>query len=98
MDFISYYSELYPDKKQDLLKFRTHLSEVSGELSPLKAWQFQELSLQAAQRIMNGPSQDAIETFIHIAQNFPTQVITKQKHNKLKIYINIIIINFRLDH
>ncbi|XP_050434765.1 UDP-glucose:glycoprotein glucosyltransferase [Adelges cooleyi] len=65
--------ELYPDKKQDLLKFRTHLSEMSGELAPLKAWQFQELSLQAAQRIMSGPSQDAIQTFIHIAQNFPTQ-------------------------
>lgn len=47
---------------------------MSGELAPLKAWQFQELSLQAAQRIMSGPSQDAIQTFIHIAQNFPTQV------------------------
>ncbi|VVC24565.1 Nucleotide-diphospho-sugar transferases,Glycosyl transferase, family 8,UDP-glucose:Glycoprotein [Cinara cedri] len=65
--------ELYPDKKQDLIKFRAHLSEVSGELAPLKAWQFQELSLQAAQRIMSGPPQDAIQTFIHIAQNFPTQ-------------------------
>lgn len=60
---------------QDLLKFRTHLSESSGELAPLKAWQFQELSLQAAQRIMSSPPQDAIQTFIHIAQNFPTQVI-----------------------
>lgn len=57
------------------MKFRTHLSEVSGELAPLKAWQFQALSLQAAQRIMNGPPQDAIQTFIHISQNFPTQVI-----------------------
>jgi len=66
---------LYPDKKLDLLKFRTHLSEVSGELASLKAWQFQELSLQAAQRIMSGPPQDAIQTFIHIAQNFPTQVM-----------------------
>ncbi|XP_050548369.1 UDP-glucose:glycoprotein glucosyltransferase 1-like, partial [Daktulosphaira vitifoliae] len=65
--------ELYPDKKQELLKLRIHLSEVSGELAPLKAWQFQELSLQAAQRIMSGPPQDAIQTFIHIAQNFPTQ-------------------------
>ncbi|XP_001944699.1 UDP-glucose:glycoprotein glucosyltransferase [Acyrthosiphon pisum] len=65
--------ELYPDRKLDLLKFRTHLSEVSGELAPLKAWQFQELSLQAAQRIVSGPPQDAVQTFIHIAQNFPTQ-------------------------
>lgn len=74
--FLILFRELYPDKKQDLLKFRAHLSEVSGELAPLKAWQFQELSLQAAQRIMNGPTQDAIQTFIHIAQNFPTQVIS----------------------
>lgn len=71
---IFFVSELYPDQKQDILKFRTYLSETSGELAPLKAWQFQELSLQAAQRIMSGPPQDAIQTFIHIAQNFPTQV------------------------
>lgn len=70
------FSELYPDQKQELLKFRNHLSEASGELAPLKAWQFQELSQQAAQRIMSGPPQDAIQTFIHIAQNFPSQVIT----------------------
>lgn len=66
---------MYPEKRQDIIKFRTHLSEASGELAPLKAWQFQALSLQAAQRIMNGPPQDAIQTFIHISQNFPTQVI-----------------------
>lgn len=71
---------MYPDKKHDLLKFRTHLSEASGELAPLKAWQFQELSLQAAQRIMSVPPQDAIQTFIHIAQNFPTQVILNQNY------------------
>lgn len=69
------FSELYPEQKDKLLKLRTHLSETNGELAPLKAWQFQELSLQAAQRIMNGPPQDAIQTFIHISQNFPTQVI-----------------------
>lgn len=69
---------MYPDRKHELLKFRTYLSEASGELAPLKAWQFQELSLQAAQRIMNGSPQDAIQTFIHIAQNFPTQVIPNQ--------------------
>jgi len=75
---------LYPEKKLNILKFRTHLSEASGELAPLKAWQFQELSLQAAQRIMNGPSQDAIQTFIHISQNFPTQVILNQPFYKFK--------------
>lgn len=69
---------MYPDKKHELLKFRTYWSEASGELAPLKPWQFQELSFQAAQRIMNRPPQDAIQTFIHIAQNFPTQVIPNQ--------------------
>lgn len=94
------FSELYPEKKNDLLKLRSHLSETSGELAPLKAWQFQELSLQAAQRIMNGPPQDAIATFIHISQNFPTQVIwtSFSIQNIYSCYTCIHINMFRLDH
>jgi UDP-glucose:glycoprotein glucosyltransferase len=65
-------------------------------LAPLKAWQFQELSLQAAQRIMSGPPQDAIQTFIHIAQNFPTQVISNQKLNEYLVYYFLIFF-FRPD-
>lgn len=60
--------------KADLEKFRLHLIDTSSEMAPLKVWQFQELSLQAAERIMGSPKEEALKVFTHIAQNFPMQV------------------------
>lgn len=54
--------------------FKVHLEETSNELAPLKVWQFQELSLQAAERIMAAPKDEALKVLINIAQNFPMQV------------------------
>lgn len=65
---------LYPDKVKDLEQFRHHLESSSEELKPLKVWQFQELSLQAAEKIMSVPPVEALSALIHIAQNFPKQV------------------------
>ena len=45
-------------------------------MAPLKVWQVQELSLQAAQRIISAPKEEALKVFTHIAQNFPLQVIS----------------------
>lgn len=42
-------------------------------MAPLKVWQFQELSLQAAERIMASPKEEVLKVFTHIAQNFPMQ-------------------------
>lgn len=53
---------------------KVHLEESSNEMTPLKVWQFQELSLQAAERIMNAPRDEALKVFTNIAQNFPMQV------------------------
>ncbi|XP_067014377.2 UDP-glucose:glycoprotein glucosyltransferase isoform X2 [Anabrus simplex] len=64
---------LYPDKAEDLDKLRLHLLESSSELAPLKVWQVQELSLQAAQRIMSAPAEEALKMLTNIAQNFPLQ-------------------------
>lgn len=50
-------------------------------MAPLKVWQFQELSLQAAERIMNAPKEEALKVFINIAQNFPMQVSHLQNFN-----------------
>lgn len=44
------------------------------ELKPLKVWQFQELSLQATEKIMAEQNENALDMFINIAQNFPKQV------------------------
>ena len=65
---------MYPDKIEHLDKFRQALLESSNEMAPLKAWQFQELSLQAAERIMSSPKEEALHVLTHIAQNFPLQV------------------------
>lgn len=65
---------LYPDKKENLAKLRQHLLESSNEMAPLKVWQVQELSLQAAERIMSSPKEEALKVLTNIAQNFPLQV------------------------
>ncbi|XP_069668834.1 UDP-glucose:glycoprotein glucosyltransferase isoform X2 [Periplaneta americana] len=65
--------QLYPDKKGDLDKLRLHLLESSNEMAPLKVWQVQELSLQAAERIMSSPKEEALKVLTNIAQNFPLQ-------------------------
>lgn len=54
-------------------------------MAPLKVWQFQELSLQAAERIMAAPKDKALEVFTNIAQNFPMQV-RKYVNNALVQY------------
>ncbi|XP_065164353.1 UDP-glucose:glycoprotein glucosyltransferase isoform X2 [Atheta coriaria] len=64
---------IFPDHKQQLDKFKQHLEESSNEMAPLKVWQFQELSLQAAERIMNAPRDEALKVFTNLAQNFPMQ-------------------------
>lgn len=65
---------LYPDMKEKLDKLRLHLLESSNEMAPLKVWQVQELSLQAAERIMSSPKEEALKVLTNIAQNFPLQV------------------------
>ncbi|RZF36252.1 hypothetical protein LSTR_LSTR017344 [Laodelphax striatellus] len=68
---------MYPDKTDELDKLRQELLETSDELAPLKVWQFQELSLQAAQRIVSAPVEEAIKILTHISQNFPMQKALK---------------------
>lgn len=43
-------------------------------MAPLKVWQFQELSLQAAERIMNAPKEESLKVLTYVAQNFPMLV------------------------
>lgn len=65
---------MYPDKHVELEELQTHLLETSHEIGALKVWQFQELSHQAAERIMNSPTDEALNVLTDIAQNFPMQV------------------------
>jgi hypothetical protein len=48
-------------------------------MAPLKVWQLQDLSLQAAARIMNSPSENRLSVFADLAQNFPSYARTLSK-------------------
>ncbi|XP_075236839.1 UDP-glucose-glycoprotein glucosyltransferase isoform X2 [Lycorma delicatula] len=79
--------KLYPDKKESLDKLRQELLDTSSEMAPLKVWQFQELSLQAAQRIISAPEEEALSALTNIAQNFPMQarsLVRTVVNNELK--------------
>ncbi|XP_043850878.1 UDP-glucose:glycoprotein glucosyltransferase 2 [Dromiciops gliroides] len=63
--------EIHPDLRDNLKEFRKHLIESSKELVPLKVWELQDLSFQAASQIMSAPVYNAIKLMRDISQNFP---------------------------
>jgi hypothetical protein len=69
-----FFKELYPNKQTELNDFRTYLLDGSNPMTPLKAWQMQDLSLQCAYRatIENTP-EEAFNTLVELSQNFPSR-------------------------
>lgn len=65
--------ELHPEKIENLDQLRSHLLESSKEIPTLKVWELQELSLQAAQRILDTPIEECLRVMKDISQNFPIQ-------------------------
>uniref|UniRef100_A0A182RZF1 UDP-glucose:glycoprotein glucosyltransferase n=1 Tax=Anopheles funestus TaxID=62324 RepID=A0A182RZF1_ANOFN len=63
----------FPHLSHPLDRFRNALLEKHEEIAPLKAWEFQELGLQAAQRIAEMQGDEALQMLQFISQNFPTQ-------------------------
>ncbi|VDP15003.1 unnamed protein product [Onchocerca flexuosa] len=62
--------KLHGDLKDSIEQFRLHLLE-RDELTPLKVWQVQELSYQAAQTVVLAGTQKALNVLIDSSQNFP---------------------------
>ena len=48
-------------------------------MAPLKVWQLQDLSLQAAGKILSAPAEDQLKVFTDLAQNFPSQARSLSK-------------------
>ncbi|XP_052105584.1 UDP-glucose:glycoprotein glucosyltransferase 1-like [Mytilus californianus] len=71
--------DLYPEKQDDLKQFRKHLRESSTELTALKVWQLQDLSLQAAQTVLLSEGPEALKKLQDISQNFPSVARTLVK-------------------
>ncbi|KAL6086880.1 hypothetical protein STEG23_000546, partial [Scotinomys teguina] len=63
--------EIYSDLKDNLTVFQKYLIESSKEMMPLKVWELQDLSFQAASQIVSTPVYDAIKLMKDISQNFP---------------------------
>lgn len=74
---LCYLRNLFPALRTPLERFRRHMSESSEELAPLKVWQMQALSMQAAAAVVDAHDSggdEALKVLTSIAQNFPMQV------------------------
>jgi UDP-glucose:glycoprotein glucosyltransferase len=63
--------QLNPNLNTHLEDFKVHLQDSQLEMTPLKAWEMQDLSLQAAQQILEAEPSDALHVLEDLAQNFP---------------------------
>eukprot|EP00795_Rhopilema_esculentum_P016307 gene16307-7694_t len=61
----------HPEFVENLDNFRSYLKESTKELAPLKVWQLQDLSFQAAQRIMSSSPDQRLKVLRDISQNIP---------------------------
>lgn len=67
------FRDRHPSLVHSLDRFRNSLLEKTEEIAPLKAWEFQELGLQAAVRIASIQGEESLQILQLTAQNFPTQ-------------------------
>uniref|UniRef100_A0A286XKK9 UDP-glucose:glycoprotein glucosyltransferase 1 n=1 Tax=Cavia porcellus TaxID=10141 RepID=A0A286XKK9_CAVPO len=80
--------ELHSELRDNLTVFQKYLIESNKEMMPLKVWELQDLSFQAASQIMTTPVYDAIKLMKDISQNFPikarslTRVAVNQQMRK----------------
>uniref|UniRef100_A0A7N8X2Y1 UDP-glucose ceramide glucosyltransferase-like 1 n=1 Tax=Mastacembelus armatus TaxID=205130 RepID=A0A7N8X2Y1_9TELE len=78
----------HPELQEQLVELRKHLLESTNDMAPLKVWEMQDLSFQAAARIMSVPKFDALKLMRELSQNFPskarslTRVAVKQEMRK----------------
>ena len=83
--------ELHPDSHAELAELKEHLKESSHELAPMKVWQLQHLSMQAAVQILaqETPLQ-MLQHLEHISQNFPRLARSLVK-TKVCVYVVVIV-------
>ena len=72
-------SERHPGDKEKLAEFKKHLLDQQNDLPPMKVWQLQDLSLQAAAKVMESPKDAQLKTLNEIAQNFPSHAKSLSK-------------------
>ncbi|VDN02463.1 unnamed protein product [Thelazia callipaeda] len=85
-------SRLHGHLKGSLEQFRLHLLE-RDELAPLKVWQVQELSYQAAQRVIQAGPKKALDMLTDLSQNFPLAARSLSRQVVSKEFTSEIITN-----
>uniref|UniRef100_A0A3Q3XP66 UDP-glucose ceramide glucosyltransferase-like 1 n=1 Tax=Mola mola TaxID=94237 RepID=A0A3Q3XP66_MOLML len=63
----------HPEFQEQLAELRRHLLESTNDMVPLKVWEMQDLSFQAAARIMSVPKFDSLKLMRDLSQNFPSK-------------------------
>ncbi|XP_018026730.1 UDP-glucose:glycoprotein glucosyltransferase 1 isoform X2 [Hyalella azteca] len=62
----------YPELSSELSDFKKHLVSSSHDMAPMKVWQLQHLSMQAAQRVLSsGEPLEKLNALVNTAQDFP---------------------------
>lgn len=62
----------FPEDKEKLQEFKQFLLDENNPMAPLKVWQLQDLSLQAAVRVLNSPPAIQLKVLAELSQNFPS--------------------------
>ncbi|KAM7357519.1 UDP-glucose-glycoprotein glucosyltransferase [Cochliomyia hominivorax] len=83
--------ERFPTLSHSLDKLRQNLLQGNEEIAQLKAWEFQDLGLQAAQAIAEIDGEEALKILQFTAHNFPMQAkallshkVSEQLKNEVK--------------
>ncbi|XP_051938490.1 UDP-glucose:glycoprotein glucosyltransferase 2 isoform X2 [Hippocampus zosterae] len=63
----------HPELQEQLGELRKHLLDSTNELAPLKVWELQDLSFQAAARVLSVPKFGALKLMRELSQNFPNK-------------------------
>ena len=81
----------FPSLSHSLDKLRQSLQQGNEEIAQLKAWEFQDLGLQAAQAIAEIDGEEALKILQFTAHNFPMQAkallshkVSEQLRNEVK--------------
>ncbi|XP_023247074.1 UDP-glucose:glycoprotein glucosyltransferase [Copidosoma floridanum] len=95
--------KLSPVKRKDLNKLQKYVSENIHEVGSLKIWQFQELSHQAAYKIISSLPSEVINVLTEISQNFPMQAksllklkISDEMKKEIKLNQDVFLANLNI--
>ncbi|XP_061648088.1 UDP-glucose:glycoprotein glucosyltransferase 2 isoform X4 [Phyllopteryx taeniolatus] len=63
----------HPELQEQLGELRKHLLDSTNDMAPLKVWELQDLSFQAAARILSVPKFDTLKLMRDLSQKFPSK-------------------------